>query len=105
MKQLPSKLNFKKRDQWKHILEEVEKDEIPVEVLERVTVNLISGDTVNIQIRELLADGEDPAKLQKALQEKLEKLDQYIEDIDFHINLDAVVGILEPVAEKILKNL
>lgn len=105
MKKRPSKINYKKRDQWKNILEEVEKDEIPVEVMERVTVNLIGGEHVNIYIREMLSDGTDPHVLQKALQEKLDKLDQYIEDIDFHINLDAVAGIVEPLSEKILKNL
>lgn len=105
MSQLPSKINLKKKDQWRAILEEVEKDEVPVEVMERVAVNLIDGTTVDINIRQLLADGNSPDRIQQELQEKLTKLDAYIQDVDFHINIDAVERTIQPVTDKILKNL
>lgn len=99
------KINLKKRDQWKNILEDVEKDEVPVEVMEKVTVNLIDGTVVDINIRQLLIEGNDPHKIQADLQKKLQDLDAYIEDVDFHINIDAVVNSIQPQTDKILKNL
>jgi len=105
MPRLPAKINLDSRDKWKSILEEVEKKEIPVEVMERLTVNLTNGETFNINIREMLATGDDPTLVHAALQKKLDEMDEYIEDIDFHINIDAVVNTIQPVTDKILKNL
>ena len=105
MPQPPRKVNLSSRDKWKGILEGVEKKEIPVEVMDRLTVNLTNGDTLNINIREMLAAGDDPHAVHKALQRKLDSMEEYIEDIDFHINRDAVVNTIQPVTDKILKNL
>ena len=105
MPQLPSKINLNSKDKWKSILEDVEKKEIPVKVMERLTVNLVDGSTFTINIRELLASGDDPDLVHAALQKKLDELDEYIQDIDFHINIDAVVNTIQPVTDKILKNL
>jgi hypothetical protein len=102
---ISKKINLKKRDQWKHILENVEKDEVPVAVMERVTVNLIDGTVVDVNIRQLLLDGNDPHTIQSDLQNKLKELDAYIDDVDFHINIDAVVNSIQPVTDKILKDL
>lgn len=105
MPKLPSKINLSSKEKWKGILEDVEKKEIPVEVMERLTVNLTNGDKLNINIREMLAAGDDPHEVHAALQRKLDDMDEYIEDIDFHINIDAVVNTIQPVTDKILKNL
>ena len=59
MPQLPPKINLSSKDKWKSILEDVEKKEIPVKVMERLTVNLVDGSTFTINIREMLAAGED----------------------------------------------
>ena len=105
MPQLPSKINLSSKDKWKGILEGVEKKEIPVEVMERLTINLRDGTTVTINIREMLSAGDSPTQVHAALQSKLDSMEDYIEDIDFHINIDAVVNTIQPVTDKILKNL
>ena len=105
MPQLPPKINLSSKDKWKSILEDVEKKEIPVKVMERLTVNLVDGSTFTINIREMLAAGDDPDLVHTALQKKLDEMEEYIEDIDFHINIDAVVNTIQPVTDKILKNL
>ena len=105
MPKLPSKINLTSKDKWKNILAEVEKKEIPVEVMERLTVNLVDGTSMTINIREMLAGGDDPNVVHAALQQKLDDMADYIEDIDFHINIDAVVNTIQPVTDKILKNL
>ena len=106
MPQLPPKINLSNKDKWKGILEDVEKKEIPVEVMERLTVNLRDGSSFTINIREMLAtENGDPNLVHAALQKKLDEMDEYIQDIDFHINIDAVVNTIQPVTDKILKNL
>ena len=90
---------------WRTILEEVEKKEIPVSVMERLSVNLVDGTILEINIREMIVAGEDPDIVHRALQKKLDEMDSVIEDIDFHINIDAVVNTIQPVTDKILKDL
>lgn len=105
MSQLPLKLNLTSKDKWKTILEDVEKKEIPVEVMDRLIVNMIDGTSITINIKEMLATGSNPNKVHAELQKKLDEMDPYIEDIDFHINIDAVVNTIQPVTDRILKNL
>ena len=105
MPQVPPKINLSAKDKWKTILEEVEKKEIPVEVMEKITVNLVDGSSIDINIREMLIASDDPNLVHRALQRKLDSMGESIEDIDFHINIDAVVDTIQPVTDKILKNL
>lgn len=105
MPQLPPKLNLSSKDKWKNILEEVEKKEIPVEVIDKLIVNLVDGSTIDIDIAKMLSTGDDPTLIYTALQKQLDELDDVIDDIDFHINIDAVVNTIQPVTDKILKNL
>jgi hypothetical protein len=105
MPQLPPKLNLSNKDKWKNILEDVEKKEIPVEVIDKLVVNLVDGSALDIEIGLMLKNGDDPGLIYTALQKQLDSLDDVIDDIDFHINIDAVVNTIQPVTDKILKNL
>ena len=105
MPHLPPKINLSAKDKWKNILEEVEKKEIPVEVMEKKTVNLVDGSSIDINIREMLIASDDPNYVHAALQRKLDDMEEQIYDIDFHIKIDAVVDTIQPVTDKILKNL
>ncbi len=104
MPQLPPKAKLDSRD-WRSILEHVEKKEIPVEVMERLTINLVDGSSIEIDIRSMIVNGDDPNAVHAALQKKLDEMENVIDDIDFHINIDAVVNTIQPVTDKILKDL
>ena len=105
MPQLPPKFNLTSKEKWKIILEDVEKKEIPVEVMDRLTLNLVNGETLVLNIREMLDAADDPHAVHAAIQKQLDDLDSIIHDIDFHINIDAVVNTIQPVTDRILKNL
>ena len=99
------RLNLNNKAQWESILKSVEKKEIPITMLESVSVNLTDGSTVNINIRELLDEGNDPDDLEKMLKLKLGALDYIIEDIDFYISVAAVQKVVQPATDQLLKNL
>jgi len=99
------KLNIEAHDKWKEILSEINKDQIPVEMMDRVFVNLKDGTVIDIDICELLDEGIDATVIEKQLNSKLEQLDSMIRDIDFHISIDAVIGSVQPATNKTLKNL
>lgn len=99
------RLNLNKKSQWERLLKEVTKDRVPIGVLLYITVNLKDGTTVNVNIQELLANGEDPDVIEELINEKLASLDQYIHDVDFHISVDHVAKVVQPFTDDVLKNL
>ena len=102
---LSSKININVKDKWERILLDVEKPEVPIEVLEKILIHLIDGTKVNINIIELLAEGVDAEELEINLSKKMEQLDHMIEDIDFFVNIDEVAKTVQPETDKILNKL
>jgi hypothetical protein len=99
------RLNVSVRAQWEKILKTVEKNDVPITVLDCVVVNLKDSTKVEVNIKQLLAEGYDPGDLQKELTEKLDNLDNYIEDVDFYINIEQVASTVQPITDALLKNL
>lgn len=99
------KLSISTRAKWKQILAEVEKAEAPVSVLRAITVNLIDGTQVDIDVQQLLSQGLDPEYLEIKINDKLHKLEDMIENVDFFISIDHVAQAVQPFTDQLLKNL
>lgn len=99
------KINISARDQWKKILKDVEKKEIPIHLLQSIDVNLIDGTVVNVNIKDLLDEGNDPQVIEELLNVKLKALEQIVLDVDFFVSIEDVVKIVQPITDDILKDL
>jgi hypothetical protein len=60
---------------------------------------------VNINIKQLLAEGNDPEIIEEMLNIKLKSLDHMVDDIDFYVDVDNVAKIVQPITDQILKDL
>jgi len=74
-------------------------------VLKSITVNLIDGTQVDIDIQELLALGINPEDLEIEINERLYELDDIIRDVDFFISVEHVAKAVQPATDLLLKNL
>ena len=101
----PKKLNLNSKHLWRDILKQVDKQEVPIDVLSQLTVNLKDGTSVVVDIKKLLADGADPEQLDIHVNSRLEELDMYIENIDFFVDLDRVQNTVQPETDRILSKL
>jgi hypothetical protein len=99
------RINVDARDRWKQILKTVAKEEVPVNMIQMVTVNLVDGTRVEINILDLLDEGYANQEIEEMLNSRLKKLDEIIKDVDFFINIDSVAKTVQPVTDDILKNL
>lgn len=99
------RLNLNKKEQWEKLLKEVHKEQVPVGVLLSITVNLKDGTSVDVNVAEMLADGEDPEFVEQRINDRLIALDMYIDDVDFHISVDSVADVVQPFTDKLLRNL
>ena len=66
------KLTISSKDKWKQILREVEKIEAPVSVIQTITVHLVDGTQVDINVQDLLDEGRSADDLEQEINEKLE---------------------------------
>jgi hypothetical protein len=103
-KKQSKRINIDSRERWKSILKTVTKDEVPVALIQVVTVNLIDGTQVDVDIRELIAEGFSNDEIEVMLNTRLQALDTVIKDVDFFINIDSVAKTVQPVTDDILKN-
>jgi antitoxin component of MazEF toxin-antitoxin module len=99
------KLNISKKKEWESLLKEVDKLDIPIELLEAIVVNLKDGTQVTIEVKELISEGYDPQELRDHLDERLDSLDHMIDEVDFYISVDEVMKTVTPATEHLLKNL
>jgi len=99
------KINVSEKARWREILKDIDKDEIPVDLLLAIHVHLIDGTEISINIKELLAEYDSPGTVESILDEKLKNIDEYISNIDFYVNIDDVAKTVQPITDRILKDL
>lgn len=99
------RLNLSKKSQWERLLKEVKKEQVPITCLESICVNLKDGTSVNVDIKQLLSEGYDPDALEQEINQKLEALDDIIDDVDFYISVESVAKTVQPITDNLLKDL
>jgi hypothetical protein len=100
-----TKLSTNTRKQWQDIIKKVDKKDIPIELVYDIVVKMVDGTTMVIDVKEIVDNGAEPEEVESMLNDKFEELDQYIESVDFFINIDSVVGSVKPITDDILKGL
>jgi len=99
------KLNLNQRKMWEEIVSAIDKKEVPVDVLDKIMVSLIDGTIVEIDIKELLSQGLSSIEVEELLNDKFYNLDDYIENVNFYVDVDAVEESIQPATDKALKGL
>lgn len=99
------RLNLNSKTTWKNILKEVEKNEVPVHILEKLMVYLKDGTIVTVDIKKLIAEGADPDDIETHVSSRLEELDLYIENVDFFVDIDLVEKTVQPETDRLLSKL
>lgn len=100
-----TKIHLNSKKSWQDLINKVDKNEVPVNILERLTVNLIDGTVVTINVKELLINGQDPLDIEDMLNDKFRDLDPYIKNVDFFVDVDKVVDVVKPEVAKVLKDI
>ena len=96
------KLDTIEKTDWDNILSEIDKREIPVELLETVLINLVSGHTIEIDVQKLVESGVPPSDIEEKLNEKLHSMSDIIKDVDFHIVREKVIKVVKAKTSEML---
>ena len=104
------KLSTEFLDKWKHILSGVEKTDIPTHLIDKITIRLLStaepdNHTQVINISALKEQGYKAEEIEDVINETLYELNDFIDSVDFFLDIDAVAQEVQPETDKILNNL
>ena len=92
-------------DKWEHIIEEVNKTEIPLECIKKVVIRLHGKKQRTINLATLKKQGLDMDELEMVLTRTLTELGDEVKDIDFVVDVSEVAKILQPETDKLLNGL
>jgi len=92
-------------NKWEHIIEEVNKTEIPLECIKKVVIRLHGKKQRTINLATLKKQGLDMDELEIVLTRTLTELSDEVKDIDFVVDVSEVAKILQPETDKLLNGL
>jgi len=92
-------------DKWEHILEDVEKNKIPVEFIKKLMIKLTGKKQQTINIQKLLQQGLDPDQVEDAVSRKLNELEDSIVSVEFVLNVQSIADTVQPETDRLLGKL
>lgn len=90
---------------WEHIIDEVQKTEVPLECIKKVVIKLYGKKQKTINLQTLRRQGLDNEELEVLLTRTLSDLDDQVRDIEFVVDISAVAQLVQPETDKLLTNL
>lgn len=92
-------------EKWEHILEDVEKNKIPVEFIKKLVVKLQGKKQHTINIEKFLSQGLDPDQIEEIVSRKLQELDESVVGVEFILNVQNIADAVQPETDKLLNRL
>jgi hypothetical protein len=92
-------------DKWEHILEDVEKNKIPVQFIKKLIIKLEGKKQQTINIEKFLSQGLDPDQVEDAVSRKLHELEDLIVSVEFILNVQSIADTVQPETDRLLGRL
>jgi len=92
-------------EKWEHILEDVEKNKIPVQFIKKLIIKLEGKKQQTLNIEKFLNQGLDPDQIEEVVSRKLQELDDSVVGVEFLLNVQNIADAVQPETDKILGNL
>jgi hypothetical protein len=92
-------------EKWEHILEDVEKQKIPVQFIKKLVIKLAGKKQQTINIEKFLLQGLDPDQVEEAVSRKLQELDNIISSVEFVLNVQSIADTVQPETDRLLNKL
>ena len=90
---------------WENLLEDVDKQKVPVEFIKKLILKLRGKRQHTINIERLLKQGLDPEDIEDAISNKLIELDELVTGIEFILNVQIIADTVQPETDRLLNGL
>lgn len=92
-------------EKWEHILEDVEKQKIPIEFIKKLVLKLQGKKQQTINISKMLNQGLEPDQIEEAISRKLIELDDQVVSVEFILNVQSIADAVQPETDRLLNKL
>jgi hypothetical protein len=92
-------------EKWEKLLEDVDKQQIPVEFIKKIVLKLVGRKQHTINIQRLLEQGLYPDEIEDAISTKLVELDELVTGIEFILNVESIAETVQPETDRLLNGL
>jgi hypothetical protein len=92
-------------DQWEHIINDVNKTDVPLECIKKVVIKFAGGKQKTINLHSLIRQGLDLEAIEQLLTKTFHDNDHIIRDVDFVVDISAVAALVQPETDKLLGKL
>ena len=92
-------------EKWEHILEDVDKNKIPVEFIKKLVIKLQGKKQHTINIEKFISQGLDPEQIEDIVSRKLQELDDMVVGVEFILNVQNIADAVQPETDKLLNRL
>jgi hypothetical protein len=92
---------FKK---WEHIIDDVDKQKIPVEFIKKLIIKMQGKRQQTINIKKFLDQGLTPEQIEDAVSRKLYEHDNQIISVEFVLNIESIAETVQPETDRLLRN-
>ncbi len=95
-------------ERWEHIINDIEKTNVPIECIDRIVVKLfgtIGPKQKTINVNKLKANGLSLDEIEVVISSILYDLQDDIRNVEFFLDLGAVADIIQPETDHFLKNM
>jgi hypothetical protein len=89
--------------QWEHIIDDVDKQKIPVEFISKLVIKLEGKRQQTINIKRFLSQGLEPSQIEEAVSRKLAEYDDDIASVEFVLNIESIAETVQPETDKLLR--
>lgn len=90
---------------WEHILEDVEKQKIPVEFIKKLVIKMKGKRQQTVNIKKFLDQGLSPDQIENAISKKLQEMDDEILSVEFVLNVESIAEAVQPETDRLLNKL
>lgn len=90
---------------WEHILEDVEKQKIPIQFIKKLIIRLEGKRQQTINIERFLKQGLTPDQIEDAVSRRLQELDDEVDTVEFVFNVQSIAEVVQPETDKLLNKL
>ena len=91
--------------QWEHIIEGVNKTDVPLECIKKVVIRLAGGRQKTMNLHSLLRQGLALEEIETMMTRYFHEHDQEIRDVDFVVDISAVADMVQPETDKLLSKI
>jgi hypothetical protein len=90
---------------WEQIVEQVDKDQIPVECIKKIVFKLTGGRQKTINFRTLKNQSLSITEINDVVERWIEENQLDIQNMEFILDIQVIANLLQPETDKLLKGM